>query len=63
MFAALENNHAVGTCQLVPAKKPNQKHRADLAKLLVHSHHRNKGIGASLLAAVDQKAYFAGLNL
>lgn len=63
LFAALENNHAVGTCQLIPAKKPNQKHRADLAKLLVHSSHRNKGIGASLLAAADQEIIRRGLKL
>lgn len=63
LFAALENDQAVGTCQLVPAKKPNQKHRADLAKLLVHSRHRNKGIGASLLAAADQEVIRRGLKL
>jgi len=63
LFAALENDQAVGTCQLIPAKKPNQKHRADLAKLLVHSSHRNKGIGASLLAAADQEVICRGLKL
>ena len=63
LFAALENHHAVSTCQLIPAKKPNQKHRADLAKLLVHSNHRNKGIGASLLAAADQEVKRRGLKL
>jgi ribosomal protein S18 acetylase RimI-like enzyme len=63
LFAALEHDHAVGTCQLIPAKKPNQKHRADLAKLLVHSSHRNKGIGASLLAAADQEVKRRGLKL
>jgi ribosomal protein S18 acetylase RimI-like enzyme len=63
LFAALESDQAVGTCQLIPAKKPNQTHRADLAKLLVHSNHRNKGIGASLLAAADQEVKRRGLKL
>lgn len=63
LFAALDNDRAVGTCQLVPAKKPNQPHRADLAKLLVHSNHRNKGIGALLLAAADQEVKRRGLKL
>ncbi len=63
LFAALDNDRVVGTCQLVPAKKPNQPHRADLAKLLVHSNYRNKGIGASLLAAADQEVKRRGLKL
>lgn len=63
LFAAMDNDRVVGTCQLVPAKTPNQPHRADLAKLLVHSNYRNKGIGASLLAAADQEVKRRGLKL
>ena len=63
LFAAFYHNHVVGTCQLIPAQKPNQKHRVDLAKLLVHSSHRNKGIGASLLVAADEEIRRRGLKL
>ena len=63
LFVALENEHAIGTCQLVPAKKPNQPHRADLAKMLVLSSHRNQGIGKNLLYAVDDEVKRRGLKL
>lgn len=63
LFVALENERAIGTCQLVPAKKPNQPHRADLAKMLVLSSHRNQGIGKNLLYAVDDEVKRRGLKL
>ena len=63
LFAAIENERTIGTCQLVPAKKPNQPHRADLAKMLVLSSHRNQGIGKNLLDAVDQEVSRRGLKL
>lgn len=63
LFAVLENGRAVGTCQLVPIKKPNQPHRAELAKMLVHTAHRNKGIGKFLMDAVDAEMIRRGLKL
>ncbi len=63
LFAAIENGRAVGTVQLQPAWNPNQPHRADVAKMLVHSAHRQKGIGQKLLSAVDIEAKRRGLTL
>ena len=63
LFAALDEGRAIGTCQLCPAKKPNQPHRAELAKMLVLSSHRNRGIGQSLLEAVDHEVTRRGLKL
>lgn len=63
LFAAIENGRAIGTCQLVPINKPNQPHRAELAKMLVHTAHRKKGIGKMLLDAVDAEMIRRGLKL
>jgi GNAT superfamily N-acetyltransferase len=63
LFAAIDSGIAVGTCQLIASQKPNQPHRADLAKLLVHSAHRNRGIGRGLLNAVDDEVRRRGLKL
>lgn len=63
LFAVIENGRAVGTCQLVPIKKPNQPHRAELAKMLVHTAHRKKGIGKILMDAVDAEMIKRGLKL
>lgn len=63
LFAVIENGRAIGTCQLVPIKKPNQPHRAELAKMLVHTAHRKKGIGKMLMDAVDAEMIKRGLNL
>ena len=63
LFVAIENGRAVGTCQIWPVKKPNQPHRAELAKMLVHSAHRNRGIGKILLEAVDGEVKKRGLKL
>ena len=63
LFAAIEDGRAIGTCQIWPVKKPNQPHRAELAKMLVHSAHRNRGIGKFLLEAVDDEIRRRGLKL
>lgn len=63
LFAAFNHECVVGTCQLIPSKKPNQIYRADLVKLLVHSNHRDIGIGASLLVAVDNEVKRQGFKL
>jgi len=45
-----------GTVMLVLAPQPNQQHRADVAKMLVHPTVRRRGIGAALLEAVEHLA-------
>lgn len=55
-----EAGRLIGTVQVVASGTPNQPHRADLAKMLVHRNGRNKGIGAALLARAEQAAREAG---
>src|SRR5581483_8340996 len=35
---------------------PNQRHRADIKKMLVHRASRGRGIGAALMVAVEEEA-------
>jgi GNAT superfamily N-acetyltransferase len=52
-----------GTVQLVLAQPPNQPHRADLAKMLVHRQARRLGLGALLLAEAERAARAEGKTL
>lgn len=53
----------VGTVQLHPAWAPNQPHRADIAKLLVHRRGRRKGVGTHLMHTIEDAARRAGFSL
>jgi ribosomal protein S18 acetylase RimI-like enzyme len=53
----------VGTVQVVLALPPNQPHRAELTKLLVHGDARRRGAGARLLAAAEDAARARGKTL
>ena len=53
----------VGTVQLVLDQMPNQPHRADLAKMLVHRRGRRQGWGAALMGAAERVARDAGKTL
>src|SRR5688572_4196763 len=44
------------TAQLVLALPPNQPHRADLSKVLVHRRARRRGLGAALVRAAEATA-------
>lgn len=52
-----------GSVQLHPAWAPNQPHRAEIAKLLVHRRCRRQGLGTRLMLAAEQAARDAGLSL
>ncbi len=56
LFAAVMDGETVGTVQLNCATMPNQMHRADVSKMLVHPAHQRKGIGKALLIALEQEA-------
>jgi ribosomal protein S18 acetylase RimI-like enzyme len=49
--------------QFHPAWPPNQPHRAEIAKLLVHRRARRKGLGRMLMDAAEARARSAGFTL
>jgi ribosomal protein S18 acetylase RimI-like enzyme len=52
----------VGTVQLQPSWAPNQPHRGDIAKLLVHRRARRHGLGARLMQAIEEEARRGGFG-
>jgi GNAT superfamily N-acetyltransferase len=56
LLAARLDGRIVGTVQLGLDTPPNQPHRADIKKLLVHRSARGRGIGAALMARAEQEA-------
>jgi acetyltransferase len=56
LWGAWLEGRLVGTVQLVPAQKANQRHRADVSKLLVHRTARRRGVGRALMQALEAKA-------
>ncbi len=63
MLVARAEGQILGTVQLVPATPPNQRHRADVIKLMVHPKARRCGIGRALMNAVEQVARAEGRTL
>jgi GNAT superfamily N-acetyltransferase len=53
----------VGTVQLDLATPPNQRHRADVAKLLVHPIARRRGVARALMARLEAIALAEGRTL
>jgi GNAT superfamily N-acetyltransferase len=56
LLAARLAGRIVGTVQLGLDTPPNQPHRADIKKMLVHRSARGRGIGAALMARAEQEA-------
>jgi GNAT superfamily N-acetyltransferase len=56
LLSAKLDGKIVGTVQLGLDTPPNQPHRADLKKMLVHRSARGRGIGAALMARVEDEA-------
>jgi len=56
LLAARLDGRIVGTVQLGLDTPPNQPHRADIRKLLVHRSARGHGVGAALMAQVEEEA-------
>jgi ribosomal protein S18 acetylase RimI-like enzyme len=63
VLAARDAEGIVGTVQLHPSWAPNQPHRADIAKLIVHRRGRQRGLGEQLMAALEREAAAAGYRL
>lgn len=53
----------VGTVHLQPSWAPNQPHRADICKLLVHRRARRQGLGTRLMQAIEEEALRGGFRL
>jgi len=53
----------VGTVQLETSTMPNQAHRGDVRKLLVHPEARRKGIARMLMLAIEEQARQARRSL
>jgi GNAT superfamily N-acetyltransferase len=56
LLAAKLDGRIVGTVQLGLDTPPNQPHRADVKKMLVHRSARGRGIGAAMMAEVEEEA-------
>jgi ribosomal protein S18 acetylase RimI-like enzyme len=56
VMIAREGEEIIGTVQLLIDTPPNQPHRAEVAKLLVHLKARRKGVGRALMIAVEEVA-------
>ncbi len=64
LIVIAEHDGAIdGMVHLVPAPMENQAHRADIAKMLVHSRARRQGLGAALLMAAEDEARRIGRTL
>jgi GNAT superfamily N-acetyltransferase len=60
LFVAEVDGVIAGSGQLALAGQPNGHHRADVAKMLVHRDFRNRGLGAAILKALEDKARALG---
>jgi ribosomal protein S18 acetylase RimI-like enzyme len=63
VLGAFRGDEVVGTVQVVFARPPNQPHRADIAKLLVHRSARRRGVARLLMERAEVEARAAGKTL
>jgi GNAT superfamily N-acetyltransferase len=63
VLVARDNGRIVGTVQFELAWPPNQPHRAEVAKLLVHPVARRRRVGRALMLALESLARAQGRTL
>ena len=56
LIVAEQEGQLIGTVQVVASGIPNQPHRSDLSKMLVHREGRGKGVGAALLKEAERQS-------
>lgn len=56
LWAARKDGRIVGSVQLHRDMPPNQRHRAEVSKLMVHPAFRRQGIARALMAALERQA-------
>jgi GNAT superfamily N-acetyltransferase len=63
VIAARLDRRVVGTAQLRLAQLPNARHRAEVAKVLVHRSARRRGIATALMREIESLALANGRTL
>jgi len=63
LLGAFAEGRLVGTVQVILALPPNQPHRGDIAKLLVHRSARKRGIAELLMERAEAEARAEGKTL
>jgi len=63
ILAAFVNGELIGTVQFILALPPNQPHRGEIAKLLVHRLARRRGIARLLMEHAEREARAEGKTL
>ncbi len=63
LLGAFAEGRVVGTVQVILALPPNQPHRAEIAKLLVHRSARRRGIAQLLMEHAETEARAEGKTL
>ena len=63
LLAAFAEGELVGTVQVILALPPNQPHRGEIAKLLVHRSARKRGIARMLMEHAESEARAEGKTL
>jgi len=63
ILAAYADGRLVGTVQVVLALMPNQPHRGEIAKMLVHREARRRGIAQRLMQRAELEARAEGKTL
>lgn len=63
LIAAFDDEGVVGTVQMIHASPPNQPHRGDIAKLLVHRRARGRGLAKELMDVAEEAARADGKTL
>ncbi len=63
VLAAFAEGRLVGTVQVILALPPNQPHRGEIAKLLVHRSARKRGVAQRLMEHAESEARAEGKTL
>ncbi len=63
LLAAFADGDVVGTVQVILALPPNQPHRGEIAKLLVHRSARRRGVAQLLMEHAEREARAEGKTL